>query len=113
MEIVKVSRELTPQEKFKMTKGQGTQKMKDLVDQVVEFDCYCIYNDTDVDGKPQTLQAFLTPEGETIATNSSTFQRDFLEMLDFMSAEGVDVKSFKVVGGESKAGRHFITCTLA
>ena len=100
-------------DKYLLTMSPETQKMKDAVDSRLEIKAWCLYEDTNKDGELQEILAVLTPENETFATNSQTFIRDFLRMVDLFNESGETVDAIKVVTGTSKAGRQFITCTIA
>jgi hypothetical protein len=113
MEIVKTSKDLTAVELYQLTMAPGTQKMADAKTQEIEISAWCLYRDS-VDGKePKTILSVVTPEGETFATISKTFQEDFFKMLAFFAEQGSEVHAVKVIGGTSKAGRDYITCVYA
>jgi hypothetical protein len=113
MEILKTSKELTPQEEYAMTMGANSHKMADAVSQRVEVAAWCLYTDTNSDGELKEILAIKTSEGEVMSTISPTFKEDFFKMYDFFKSKGIEVKAVNVVGGESKAKRAFITCTYA
>lgn len=113
MNILKTSKELTVRERYKLTMDPGVKKMKNAIGSRVDVAAYCIYADEDKDGKPQEILSIMTPEGEVFATNSPTFKRDFEKMVDVFTDGGETLDAIKVISGESKNGREFITCTLA
>lgn len=108
MEIINTSRELTNEEKYFLTKARDIQKMQTVVDQVLELDSWIIYTDTNSDGVVHDIFALRTPEGETFATNSPSFIKAFLDILDCFKRD--DIHALKVMNGTSKAGRKYLYC---
>lgn len=113
MKITRTSKELTVKEKYMLTKAPTVQRMKNCVGQRIEIDAYAFYTDVNKDGEETEILSVLTPEGEVFATNSPTFKKDFLDMVDMFADSGEEIKAVRVVGGKSKAGRDFITCVYA
>lgn len=113
MEIIKTSKELSAVELYMLTMAPGVQKMTDAETQTIEIGAWCLYKDTNSKGEEQTILSIVTPEGETYATVSKTFQEDFFKMLTFFAEQGSEVHAIKVIGGTSKNDRHFITCVYA
>jgi len=72
-----------------------------------------LYSDTDKDGNEQTLLSILSEENVAYATNSRTFIEAFSVLCDMFADSGEEITAIKVIGGQSKAGRHFITCAYA
>lgn len=95
---------------YKMMKSPEVKKMSDAVDSLLEVKSWLSY--TDVDSKTGEIREILTIEtqdGEMFGTVSATFRREFADIVNFF---GEDVGVIKVLGGSSKAGRNFITCTV-
>ena len=105
--------EMKTSEKYLLTMSPETQKMSIAVGSRLEIKAYCLYEDNDKDGNPQEILAVLTPENECFATNSATFIRDFFRMIDLYADNGEMIDAIKVITGTSKAGRTFITCSIA
>ena len=113
MNITRTSKELTAQERYFLTMAPSVQKMKDAISQEIEVAAFCVYEDTNSKGEEQTILSIATPENEVFATNSPTFMEDFLKMYDMFTDCGETITKVKVISGESKAGREFITCVYA
>ena len=109
MEIIKTSTE-SKIAIYKMTQDAGIQKMSEKENEVITVADYTLYKDTDKDGVERTVLSIMDKDGNCYATNSATFQKDFDAMVNIF---GESLISIKVVGGTSKANRHFITCSLA
>ena len=107
MEIITKNKELTKQEIYFLTKAQDVMKMKDAVDSVVELSAWVIYTDVNADGEEVELFSMRTVDGETYATNSSTFIRAFRDILDIFAPE--EVTKLKIMSGTSKNNRQFVT----
>ena len=113
MEILKKSKELTTEEMYYLTMSPETQKMSDNIGQVVDIEAWIIYQDVNKDGEMQKILSILTPEGETLATNSATFMGDFERLMDLFSQNNETVKRVEIISGTSKAGRQFVTVKYA
>lgn len=109
MQVLEQNKELTKEELYFLTKAQDVQKMAEAVDSILDLTAWCIYLDHNSDGEEVELFSMRTTDGETFATNSSTFIRAFREILDIFSPE--EVKRLKVMNGVSKNNRTFVTCT--
>ena len=80
--------------------------------QTIEIANYLFYEDADADGNLRTICSIQTTDGDVLATNSSTFIREFGDMVDMFEAMGERVKAIRIVQGVSKGGRTFITCDV-
>ena len=103
--------ELSNKKVYDLTLSPKIQKMSENEGTILEVAAYCFYEDEDSDGKSRKLLSVLTPEGESFATNSSTFMEDFQRMIDVFGPAGVT--AIEIISGTSKAGRRFITCAYA
>ena len=103
--------QLTKKQKYDLTMSPKTCKMKDVKGGALDVAAWCLYDDVDKDGEARRVLTIQTPEGETYATNSATFQTDFLSMVELFGPGGVD--RVEIISGMSKAGREFITCCYA
>ena len=108
MDIINKSRELTNQEIYFLTKARDIQKMQTAVDQRLEMESWIIYTDVNSNGENNDIFSLRTPEGESFATNSPSFIKAFLDILDCFDRE--DIHSIKVCHGTSKAGRKYLYC---
>ena len=109
MTIIKTSKELTKRVSYKMTLDPAIKKMKDFIGVRIDVAAYCLYSDTNKDGKEVEVLSIMDTDGGVCATNSNTFKRDFMNIADLMGDEEYTIE---VISGQSKAGREFITCTL-
>ena len=111
MEVIKKFPEtMDARTSYKMMKSPEVKKMSDAEDSILEVKAWLKY--TDIDTKTGEVNEILTLEtvdGEMFATVSDTFKREFDDIVSFF---GDDVGAIRVIGGTSKAGRKFITCTV-
>lgn len=108
MEIIASNKELTKEEIYFLTKAQDVCKMTEAVDSTVDLKAWCIYKDTDAEGKEVELFAMRTEEDESYATNSPTFISAFRDILDVFDPE--EITKLKIMSGTSKNNRQYITC---
>ena len=118
MKILKTSKELTAPEIYFLTMSPAAQKMKDHKDSEIEIAAFCLYEDEkrNENGENEGVQqilSILTNDGEIFATNSPTFIDDFIKMWELFTEMNCPVNAIRVIGGQSKKGREFITCTYA
>lgn len=105
MEITRKSREFTPAEIYKTTKSNSIKRMSDIADnEIITVKDYIVYEDGSV-----TILSIITDTG-IYATNSATFIRTFLDIVDIMNDLPLNI----TVGHDtSKNGRKFIFADLA
>lgn len=110
MEITRKSREFTPAEIYKATKSNSIKRMSDIADnEIIVAKDYIVYEDSKEDGSSITILSIITDTG-IYATNSATFIRTFLDIVDIMGELPVNI----TVGHDtSKNGRKFIFADLA
>lgn len=111
MKILAANRELTKEDQYFLTKSQDTMKMTDAVGSVLDLESWAIYEDENKNGETVELFALHTEDGDTYATNSQTFISAFRDILDVFDPE--EIKKLKIMDGQSKNGRTFITCAYA
>ena len=116
VKVIAASKEkLTVKERYDLTLSQAAQKLSDQKGQAIDFDLWCEYITPDSKtGEVKEILSLRTPEGEVYATNSATFIREFMKIVDMIEdakadGEKVDFKSVIVKAGTSKSGREFIT----
>lgn len=114
MKIIKSKNEIiSVKEKYLMSLNPEIRRMRDAEGMVIPVKNWMLYSDLDKDGNVQTLLSILTEDNVAYATNSKTFMDSFSDLCDMFTDNGEEITAVKVIGGESKAGRHFITCAYA
>lgn len=111
MELIKkFPEELDQRTIYKMIKSPEVKKMSDAEDSILEVKSWVKYSDVDnKTGEVKEILTLETVDGEMFGTVSDTFKREFDDIVSFF---GDDVGAIKIIGGTSKAGRKFITCTV-
>lgn len=110
MEIIrKYPEEMDVKTQYKMTKSPEIKKMSDCVDSILEVVGFLRYTDIDKLGEVKDVLSVLTDDMEMIATTSPTFIREFDDIVEIF---GPNFGALKVIGGRSKNGRNYITCTI-
>ena len=95
---------------YKMMKSLDVKKMSAAEDSILEVKSWVKYQDTDTKtGEVKEILTLETVDGEMFGTVSETFKREFDDIVSFF---GDDVGTIKVIGGTSKSGHKFITCTV-
>lgn len=113
MKIIRSSNEhMKASDAYRLCKSPAIRKMSDAAGQTIEIANYLFYEDADTDGNLRTICSIQTTDGDVLATNSSTFIREFGDMVDMFEAMGERVKAIRIVQGVSKGGRTFITCDV-
>lgn len=114
MKVIRTKNEsISVKEKYLMTMNPEIRRMKDAEGMNVPVINWMVYSDTDKDGNEQTILSILSEENLAYATNSRTFIESFSSLCDMFEESGEEINAIKVIGGQSKAGRHFITCAYA
>ena len=114
MKIIRTKNEnISVKEKYLMSKNPEIRRMRDAEGTVVPVLNWMLYSDKDREGNEQIILSFLSEDNVAYATNSRTFIEDFSELCDMFTDSGEEITAIKVIGGQSKAGRHFITCAYA
>lgn len=114
MKIIRTKNEnITVKEKYLMSMNPEIQRMKDAEGMNIPVLNWMIYSDTDKEGNEQTLLSLLSEDNVAYVTNSRTFIESFATLCDMFTESGEEITAIKVIGGQSKAGRHFITCAYA
>ena len=112
MEVIKkFPEDMDGRTAYKLMKSPEVKKMSEAEGSILEIESWIHYNSPDREtGEVKEVIAIATPDGELFATISNTFREEFLDMVNYF---GSDLGSIKVIGGTSKAGRKYITCSIA
>ena len=113
MEIIRKSGDLSVREQYLLTMNNQTQKMESAKGEKIAINSWALYKDINKDGEEKEILSILSADGKVFATISETFKRDFFNMLELFNQNGEELDEILVTGGTSKAGRQFVTCTLA
>ena len=112
MEVIKkFPADMDDRTAYKLMKSPEVKKMSEAEGSILEITSWIQYNSPDKEtGEIKEVIAVETIDGELFATISNTFREEFLDMVEWF---GADLGSIKVISGTSKAGRKYITCSVA
>jgi hypothetical protein len=109
IKINEKSRDFSKKELYLMTQGAEITTVKDVPDgTVIEISGFLYFDDEKEDDTAHLL-SILDNDGNVFTTQSKTFKDSFESIVEIMENEPFSIKK---VSGESKAGRHFVDCTL-
>lgn len=112
LEIIRKSdEEMTKKDIFMMTKNQGIRTVKGLSNgtkiSVVHWIEFSDVNSGT--GEKVEILSMMDENGEVFATNSKSFKEMFFDIVDIMDGDQFTIEK---LGGKTKAGRDFVTCSL-
>ena len=108
--IINKSRDLNNEEIYMLTMSPKSDSVKNHVGERIDVSAWVIFEDVDKkSGEVHEVLSVLTPDNEVFSSISPTFQSDFLDMAELFHNDF----AFEVISGKSKAGREFVTCSLA
>lgn len=114
MKVIRTKNEnISVKEKYLMSMNPEIRRMRDAEGTIIPVVNWMLYIDKDKEGNEQTLLSILSEDNVAYATNSKTFIESFDNLHDIFTDNGEEISAVKVIGGQSKAGRHFITCAYA
>lgn len=92
-----------------MSQGSEIRTIKEVPDGThIDVSGY-LYFDDKKEEETLHLLSILDNEGNVFTTQSKSFKDSFESIVEIMEGEPFTIKK---VSGESKAGRHFVDCTL-
>lgn len=94
-------------DKYELTMNPCIRRMRDIEGETISFDSYIIYKE---DEAANDILSIRTTDGEVYATNSVTFITAFKDIETLFQGSEEEFNRLKVFGGDSKTGRHYITC---
>lgn len=108
--IIKTSGELSFQQLYNLTSGNGAEKLSAHAGEEIPLDVWAIFED--VSGKTGELYevAAFEVDGVVIATNSPTFVDTFKNILEMAKEVGANVDKVRISSGTAKSGRTFYYC---
>lgn len=108
--IIKQSKEFSKVEYYKLIVDDTSTSLTKAEGMILSPVAWVEYSDTNMDGKIVDVLALLDEDGVVYSTISEVFKRHFYQIVDLMAGEPFAIR---VLSGESKNGRKFVSCTLA
>lgn len=115
MTIINQTQGLKASDIYSMTKGNDVRKMADFEGEVIDVAKFILYTDSAVNtGDEMTILCIETADGTRIATNSTTFIRNFWDIQTIFNSSGETAPTrYKVGSGRSRSNRKYLTCDIA
>lgn len=108
---------LTPAEKYMLTKSSDIISVKDIADGMhIDIAVMCEFRKEDKDGNIIDLTSFATPHYESVyCTQSDTFRDNLTDIVSSIFDNSIsDINPCPIIkfSGTSKSGRNFVDCKL-
>lgn len=110
--IISQTEGLTGKDIYLMTRSPALMKLSTIKDTTIKISAYVLYDDEKISKegviKNTKILAIRTSDGKLYATNSNTFIDEFMYIVELF---GLD-SPIRVIGGTSRSGRNYITCSI-
>ena len=111
MNITNTSRELSPEEKYRLTLSPEVLSLHKIEDNdTLTVSAFLEFDDVDNKGEETHILSILGIDGKVWIMQSATAKRSFFDMVSIFGNEGFTIKK---ISGETKAGREYVNLTLA
>lgn len=111
MNITNTSRELTPQEKYRLTMSPEILSLHKIEDNdTLTVSAFLEFDDVDSKGEETHVLSILGTDDVVWCMQSVTAKRSFFDMVSIFGNDGFTIKK---ISGETKAGREYVNLTLA
>ena len=111
MSITNTSRELSPEEKYRLTLSPEVLSLHKIEDNAtLTVSAFLEFDDVDNKDEETHILSILGINGEVWSMQSATAKRSFFDMVSIFGNEGFTIKK---ISGETKAGREYVNLTLA
>lgn len=110
MKILEASPNLTMKDSYDLTRSPETERMSNHVGETIAVKKFMV-REEDRPDTGEVITIVSINDGEhTYSTNSMTFVREFLAILEMAKTSGGAVHHVKIASGVSKKGREYVTC---
>ena len=111
MNITNTSRELTPEEKYRLTMSPEILSLHKVEDNdTLTVSAFLEFDDVNSKNEETHVLSILGTNDEVWCMQSATAKRSFFDMVSIF---GNDNFTIKKISGETKAGREYVNLTLA
>lgn len=110
MKIIASSENLTMKESYNLTKSPEIQRMSDHVGDEITVVRYMVREEERPDTGELVSIASINDGETTYSTNSPTFVREFMGILEMARNAGEQVHKIRIAQGTSNKGRRYVTC---
>lgn len=112
MKILYSTDKLSLVDQYNLTRSPETEKMSEHVGEELKIDAYMVREEERVDTGEAVVITSIMSNGKVYATNSATFCREFMGILQMAQSAGEKVNTIRISEGKSNKGRTFITCVF-
>lgn len=95
---------------YKMTKADGSKSLKDCVGEIIKPVGVIEYDDVNTKGEEIHMISIIDENFNVYAGQSNTFKNRFYEIDEMFDIGEYEIK---ITSGVTKAGREYVSCTLA
>ena len=110
--IISQTNGLTSKDTYLLTRSPSCIKLSTIKDTTISVSAYVLYEDEKVTSagevKTAKILSLKTADGKIYATNSNTFIDEFMYIVSLF---GLD-SPIRIIGGISRQGRNFLTCSI-
>lgn len=110
MKILYCTEKLSLVDQYNLTRSPETEKMSDHVGEELHVDKFMVREEERADTGETVTITSICSNGKVYATNSATFCREFVGILQMAENAGEMVNTIRISEGKSNKGRTFITC---
>lgn len=121
MKILQTSRDFSAKEIYNMTQDTAVISVKNVpTNSILHVNGFVIFEDTDSKGETSEILSLLgandNGEIEVWASQSETFKRSFMTIVEIMEQSGMTIEDgldIQKLEGETKSGRPYVDCRWA
>ena len=110
MKILYCTEKLSLVDQYNLTRSPETEKMSDHVGEELRVDKFMVREEERADTGETVTITSISSNGKVYATNSATFCREFVGVIQMAENAGEKVNTIRISEGKSNKGRTFITC---
>ena len=110
MKIIDSTPNLTLADSYNLTRSPETERMSNHVGATIAVEKFMVREEERPDTGEVITIVSINDGTTTYSTNSATFVREFLSILEMARNAGAMVHHVRVASGTSKKGRDYVTC---
>ena len=112
MRILAASENLSMVDSYNLTRNPETERMSNHVGETLAVERYMVREEERPDTGEVITIVSINDGTTTYSTNSPTFVREFMAILEMAKNAGAAIHHIKVASGTSKRGREYNTCVF-
>ena len=112
MKIVDATPNLSLADSYNLTRSPETERMSNHIGETLAVEKYMVREEERPDTGEVITIVSINDGNTTYSTNSATFVREFLAILEMARNAGAAVHHVRVASGLSKKGRDYVTCVF-